>query len=83
MSSDDLNKNRNFYVAFQSNKIAEKLTDVYSKDKLFAKVWNPTDGTPVGPEKKLDEKKSDGDEKKSDGDKKKSDGDGDEKKSNA
>ena len=35
---DDLNKHRNFYVAFKSEKLSKQITSLFSGDQLFAKT---------------------------------------------
>ena len=52
LSRDDLNKKRNFYVAFNSPKLTGMLAQVFTKDQEYAPLWNPTNKTAVGPEEK-------------------------------
>ena len=51
-SDKDLNQKRNFYIAFTSNTLSEKMMRMYSKDQLYASLWNPTKKTAVGEELK-------------------------------
>ena len=48
LSQNDLNKKRNFYIAFKSQQLSEQITELFSGDQLNAELWNPTDKTAVG-----------------------------------